>query len=154
MFTISQPQTPGAGAGGDGGRPQQPPPPAHARPVHTGDQAALQARTDRSAVNPTPGTTLPGEVAHGPGVVITALAEMLARSIVDEAKLAYMLRVSTRTVRRMVTRTELPRPVKLGGRATWFAGDVLDHIAMRAEALRREAEKDAARIKKHFCNPE
>lgn len=71
--------------------------------------------------------------------VITSLAELPEGSILDETALASALKVSTRTLRRMVARFEVPPGVKLGGRKVWIAGKVLEYLTVRAEKLAKEA---------------
>ena len=78
--------------------------------------------------------------------LITGLAEMPAKALIDEDALAGVLGVSKRTVRRMVARFELPPPIALAGRATWISGYVLAHIVARAERAARKAELEARRI--------
>ena len=78
--------------------------------------------------------------------LITGLAEMSSKTLIDEDALAHVLGVSKRTVRRMVARFELPPPIALAGRATWISGHVLAHIEARAERAARKAEQEARRI--------
>ena len=78
--------------------------------------------------------------------LITGLAEMPAKTLMDEDALAGVLSVSKRTVRRMVARFELPTPIASAGRATWISGNVLAHIEARAERAARKAEQEARRI--------
>ena len=80
------------------------------------------------------------------GLRITGLAEVPAKTLLDETALAKVLQVSKRTVRRMVGRFELPPPIKLRGRSMWFAGKVLDYLEARAERLARDAEKAAIKL--------
>lgn len=82
----------------------------------------------------------------GTGVVISALAELPERAIVDERALADALQVSKRTVRRMVSRGELPPPVRFGGRAMWQVQAVLTWFEARAARASREAERAARRM--------
>lgn len=80
------------------------------------------------------------------GWLLTELAALPPGAMVDEQRLARLLGVTDRTVRRMVRRGELPPPVRLGGRAVWLAGRVLAHVERRAEEAARRAEKEARRI--------
>jgi predicted DNA-binding transcriptional regulator AlpA len=64
----------------------------------------------------------------------------------DERALAAMFNRCLTTIKRAVARGELPRPVRLLGRPVWLAGAVLEHLAKRLEAAKREAAQDAARI--------
>jgi predicted DNA-binding transcriptional regulator AlpA len=81
-----------------------------------------------------------------PGLVIDELATLPERAMLDEARLAALLCVTPRTIRRMVSRFELPPPVPLAGRSVWFAGRILDHIEKAAEKAEREAQRQARRF--------
>ena len=83
-----------------------------------------------------------------PGLALSELAELPARTIVDERRLADLLKVTGRTIRRMVRRNELPPPVPLAGRSCWVAGKVLAHIEAAADRAAQEAEREAARIRR------
>lgn len=78
--------------------------------------------------------------------LITGLADLPAKALLDEDVLAQVLGVSKRTIRRMVARFELPPPIALAGRSTWIADRVLAHIEARAERAARKAELEARRI--------
>lgn len=80
-----------------------------------------------------------GEEEHG--LQITRLAELPEKAIVDEAKLAEICSVTTRTIRNMVARGELPPPMPFGGRATWIVGRILTWIDERAQKIEREAKR-------------
>lgn len=85
------------------------------------------------------------EPASLPGVVLTRLAELPERALLDEAALADALSVSDRTVRRMVARGELPPSVPLASRATWQAGRVLGWIEEQIERAEQRARQEARR---------
>jgi len=84
--------------------------------------------------------------ASSTAVSITKLAELPAQTLLDERALAEIFSITTRTVRRMVSRFELPPPVRMAGRSTWITGRVLAHINNCAERAARQAEQTAARI--------
>jgi len=74
-----------------------------------------------------------------PGVLLAELAEFPDRAIVDEARLAYYLRITPRTIRRMVVRLELPPPIDFAGRKVWFVGRILNHLEVFMERAERKA---------------
>jgi hypothetical protein len=82
----------------------------------------------------------------GPGLLLHTLARVPERTILDETRLAHLLHVNPRTVRRMVSRFELPPPILLGGRSIWMAGRILDHIGTAIDRKQKTAERQA----KHF----
>jgi len=84
---------------------------------------------------------------NGPGVLIDSLARLPEKTILDEHRLASLLGVTGRTVRRMVQRHELPPPISFGGRSCWFAGRVLAHLDAQFERAEREAERHAAKLR-------
>ena len=90
---------------------------------------------------------LPQAGASQRGLLIEALALLPAMAIIDETRLAAMLNVTPRTVRRMVSRFELPPPVSLGGRSVWVVGRVLSHIDAAAERQQRTAERQAKQFR-------
>jgi hypothetical protein len=77
---------------------------------------------------------------------LTGLAELPAKTLLTETALAVLLRVSPRTVRRMVARFELPPPVRMAGKPTWLVERVLAHIEARAARAARQAELEAQRL--------
>jgi predicted DNA-binding transcriptional regulator AlpA len=86
------------------------------------------------------------ETVPAPGRTITALATLPEKTLLDECSLAAALKLSKRTVRRMVSRHELPPPFRFGGKSTWISGKVLDHIEARAEREARDAERAARKL--------
>ncbi len=89
--------------------------------------------------------------SDGAGIVLTRLAEMNERTILDEAALADALGIVKRTVRRMVSRFELPPPMRIAGRSRWFAGKVLDWFEAEADRQTKKAEAKAAKLRKYSC---
>jgi signal transduction histidine kinase len=89
------------------------------------------------------GTDTPGD---GPGWLVTRLAELPPATLVDEAALAAIFGCHQMSIKRAVTRGELPAPVRMFGRPTWTAGAVLRHADARLEAAEREAERERQRI--------
>jgi len=90
----------------------------------------------------------PGVASLGQGVLITTLAELPERALLDENALAKALGVTKRTVRRMVARFELPPPVSFAGRSMWQVGKVLAWFEVRAERASRLAARDASRLER------
>ena len=80
------------------------------------------------------------------GFLAQELAELPQKTLLDETQLARMLHVTRRTVRRMVSRGELPPPIRLAGRSVWLAGNILKHFEAAAERAEREAEQEARRL--------
>jgi predicted DNA-binding transcriptional regulator AlpA len=88
----------------------------------------------------------PAESVNEPARIVTRLAELPGKALLDEQAMADAFGVSKRTVRRMVSRFEIPPPVSLAGKATWVAERVLAHIEGHAERAARKAEQEARRI--------
>lgn len=83
------------------------------------------------------------------GVVISSLADLPERAILDETALADALGVKTRTIRRMVQRGELPPGILFAGRATWQAGAILRWFEARAEKAALDAGLRVEAMRKH-----
>ena len=69
-------------------------------------------------------------------------------TILDSKELAATLGVCQRTLKRMITRHELPPGVKLGRRFVWDGGRIKDWLDRRAEEAESEAERELSRIRK------
>ena len=80
------------------------------------------------------------------GRVCTGLATLPAQTLLDETALADALGTCKRTIRRMVSRYELPPAVRFGGRSTWQAGAVLRWFEGRAERAAQHAERMAKKL--------
>ena len=81
-----------------------------------------------------------------PGVVVSALAEMNDRALLDERALSVALHVTKRTIRRMVARFELPPPVPFAGRSMWQVRRLHEWFEARAERLARDAQRAARKL--------
>jgi predicted DNA-binding transcriptional regulator AlpA len=101
---------------------------------------AAQAATEgmEGAKEPVPGPDS--------GRVVSGFASLAPETLLDETAVAQVLRVSKRTVRRMVARYELPPPVPFGGRSFWQVGRVVAWFERRADRLEREARRRSDRI--------
>lgn len=108
-------------------------------------------------MNERDGQDLVGEIENEPavesvlenaqdGVVIRALADLPERTLLDEAALARAMNISKRTVRRMVSRYELPPPVRFSGRSMWQVGRVLSWFEERADRVARNADRQARKL--------
>ena len=85
---------------------------------------------------------------HGPesSGVVRGLADLPPDTLLDARALASVFGKCRKSVFRAVGRGELPAPMTMGGRATWLAGAVRDHLTRRqAEAIRRAERHEARR---------
>lgn len=81
--------------------------------------------------------------------IYAGLVEIPREALLDEKALADVFDVCTRTVKRMVTRYELPPPIQFGGKSMWIAGRVLSWFDSQAELAEREAMKQVQRVRKY-----
>ena len=88
--------------------------------------------------------TLQGSTAY----VGTNLAQYPPGTLLSEESLANALKVSARTLRRMVARYELPPGIRLGGRKVWVVEKVREYLADRAERLAKEAARKDEQIRR------
>ena len=78
--------------------------------------------------------------------VSTVLAAYPADTVLDQQALALALGVSSRTIRRMVSRYELPPGLALGGRKVWLAQKVREYLNSRAEEVALESARLARAV--------
>lgn len=83
------------------------------------------------------------------GIIIDDLARLPDKTIMDESKLAGILKITPRTLRRMVRRAEMPPPISLGGRSIWLSDRVLSYLNAAAELAEKEALNQIQRISKY-----
>jgi len=83
---------------------------------------------------------------NGHGRTITTLAELPPGTLLDEVALAHTFGVTTRTIRRMIDRRQLPPGVKLGVWKVWFSERVLAHLSARAEKAERQNPRHGAKV--------
>jgi predicted DNA-binding transcriptional regulator AlpA len=108
--------------------------PAQAGPPPTGERDLAGSMVTVVAPPPAAGRT------------ITSLATLPGQTLLDEAALAGALGLSKRTVRRMVSRHELPPPFRFAGKSTWISSKVLAHVEAEAERKARDAARAARRL--------
>ena len=82
------------------------------------------------------------------GLLIDSLARLPEKTILNESMLAETLQVSTRTVRRMVSRFELPPPVQLGNHSVWTVGRILSFIDNALRQPEEESCRESERIRR------
>jgi len=80
---------------------------------------------------------------QGEGFEIGELALMHPKTLLDKQRLAQLLAVTSRTIQRMVERSEIPPPITFRKRSFWMAGHVLRHIESQVEEAAKEAERMA-----------
>lgn len=78
------------------------------------------------------------------GVCLTGLADRPAQALLDEHALADTLKVSPRTVRRMVQRGQLPEGIKLGSRRMWVVGKLTEFLGAESDKMAKEAQRVSA----------
>ena len=76
------------------------------------------------------------------------MARLPEKALLNQEKLGEVLQVDPRTIRRMVARFELPPPTKLGGRAVWMAGRVVQYLEAAMAEAEKTAIKERERIKR------
>ena len=81
-------------------------------------------------------------------VGLTGLASMPENTLLDETMLSGLLEVSTRTLRRMVGRRQLPQGMKMGCRRIWLAGKVIEFLSDEADRQIAKAKMMATRMSK------
>lgn len=86
---------------------------------------------------------------EGKGILVDELAKLPDRTILDEGRLASMLKITPRTLRRMVQRAELPPPISLGGRSVWLSDRILLYLNTAAEQAEKDAIDQIKRISKY-----
>lgn len=85
-----------------------------------------------------------------PGIIIR-LTELPRDALLDEKAMTRTFAVrSTRTVKRMVNRHELPPPILLASKRYWKAGAVLDWINESIERVEKDARHQAQRLRIHL----
>lgn len=63
-------------------------------------------------------------------------SESLPQRMIDAGEVATILKVSTRTVWRLVSADELPQPIRFGGNVRWQLADIEAWIEAQANAAR------------------
>ncbi|MCZ7648134.1 MAG: helix-turn-helix domain-containing protein [Planctomycetota bacterium] len=81
------------------------------------------------------------EVEQATPLVITQLAELPARTLLDEAALASILQVTPRTVRNLASQGHIPPAFSIGKRSVWIVGKLLDYLEERAAVAMTEGHK-------------
>ncbi|MEE2658306.1 MAG: hypothetical protein VX733_07365 [Candidatus Latescibacterota bacterium] len=80
-----------------------------------------------------------GKAAELDSGVIAELGNLGAGAVVTEAGLARMFHRHPASIKRAVTRRELPAPCRLLGQNVWTVGTIRDHIEQRMEDAARES---------------
>lgn len=102
---------------------------------------------DIGEANPSPIQVSPG-TEESPTGIITALATLPEKALLEETAMTRALGVSARTIRRMVDRHELPPPIPLAGRSVWIAGRVFAYLDAQANQAEKEAEQAYRKIQR------
>ena len=80
-----------------------------------------------------------------PGIV-AALGELGSGPIITEEGLAHLFGRHPASIKRAVTRGELPQPARLLGRPAWTVGSIVRHIEARLVEAAKEAERQSRKI--------
>jgi len=78
------------------------------------------------------------------------LAQLPGEAILDKAALANSIGCSKRTISRMVDRMELPKPIRLGGRASWVVKRIRAWFEKNSERSEQETTLTYQRFRKNL----
>ncbi len=84
-----------------------------------------------------------GELKDG---FITFLSKQHELVMLTEEALADELGVTPRTIRRMIERRELPKPLLLGGKKIWKIGAIVEHFDNMSRLTLQEAQIEAKKF--------
>ncbi len=73
--------------------------------------------------------------------VFVMLAALHPNAMVSEMALAEMLQTTDRTIRAMAARGDLPPAIRVGGKACWFVGRVIQHLEAQADRAAQKQER-------------
>ena len=82
------------------------------------------------------------------GYLVDALAKLPAKAVLDEKRLAALIRKHPKTVQRMIARGELPPPIDFAKHKVWLVCHILDHLENALKAAAKKAEIESIRIAK------
>lgn len=80
--------------------------------------------------------------------VYTTLANLPADAMLTAEAMAEAVGVTPHLIAEMVSRYDLPPPIKVGSRRIWFAGNVLGWLRKEADELTRKHEMERKRVAK------
>ena len=106
--------------------------------VRKGDTVKVETSPDEKQREGRATETLPG--------VVKELGELGAGAIITENGLARLLDRHPTSIKRAVSRGELPPSTRLLGGPVWTAGAIIAHIEKRLEAAAKEGERTAKKI--------
>ena len=86
----------------------------------------------------------------GKSIYITKFGLLPKESFIDIRALCEILNLTDRTIRRMISRYEIPNGIMIGGRQMWHVGKLLGHLEARCDDKINEAQKNRNRLKKYM----
>lgn len=90
------------------------------------------------------------ENGTGKSIYITKLGLLPKESFIDMKALCEILNLTDRTIRRMISRYEIPNGILIGGRQMWHVGKLLGHLEERCDKKIEEARKNRKRIERYM----
>jgi len=86
----------------------------------------------------------------GKSIYITKLGLLPKNSFIDVRALCEILKLTDRTIRRMISRYQIPSGIMIGGRQMWHVGKLLGHLEERCDEKINEARKNRKRLERYM----
>ena len=86
----------------------------------------------------------------GKSIYITKFGLLPKESFIDKRALSEILNITDRTIRRMVSRYEIPNGILTGGRQMWHVGKLLEYLEERCDEKIKESQKNRKRLEKYM----
>lgn len=86
----------------------------------------------------------------GKSIYITKFGLLPKESFIDKRALCEILNLTDRTIRRMISRYEIPNGIIIGGRQMWHVGKLLGHLETRCDEKIDEAQKNRKRLERYM----
>jgi len=80
--------------------------------------------------------------------LLSELAALPEKALIDERTLAAMFHVSPRTITRWIARGALPSPARLGGRRLWMAASLVQFIEQQLVAAENSSRRQKEATKR------
>jgi len=83
-------------------------------------------------------------------IYITNFGLLPKESFIDIRALCEILNLTDRTIRRMISRYQIPSGIMIGGRQMWHVGKLLGHLEERCDEKINEARKNRKRLERYM----